>query len=311
MAKVKSERHHWWPEAVSKRWAGEDGGTGWITPDGKVKRLRPDALGVIGNAHHIKFSQVLGENTPWDSSFETAFNRADSSFPTVIDWLEGLPREALFDRPLRQRFLPQICQDQKLEILTECVVSLAIRSPRNREAVARTIEHLRGQLEERERNMLIAANMQGSQRLVSDSIKSSAKFAVLFSRGREFIYGDGFFHNVTNPVNRPHYPKFFVPITPHVSVVITRPMQYMVEPKLSTLVLSDEEVVLCNHAVQVYSGCALFYRSEKPDLDDAFKRARHMTYEHPDNPIDTLIRAIPGIPDRDRSHDFLLPEHLR
>ncbi|WP_413787072.1 hypothetical protein, partial [Pseudomonas aeruginosa] len=61
----------------------------------------------------------------------------------------------------------------------------------------------------------------------------------------------------------------------------------------------------CNHAVQVYSKGALFYRSERPNLIEAFTSGTHLIYEHPDNPMDNLIRSIPGIPPRDRSLDFL------
>ncbi|WP_129373656.1 hypothetical protein [Pseudomonas aeruginosa] len=56
----------------------------------------------------------------------------------------------------------------------------------------------------------------------------------------------------------------------------------------------------------VYSKGALFYRSECPNLIEAFTSGTHLVYEHPDNPMDNLIRSIPGIPPRDRSLDFLL-----
>ena len=92
MAKLKSERHHWWPVCVSRCWAGEDGKTGGLKPDGNIVRIPPARLGVIGNAHHIKLGQD-GENTVWDETFERVFDRADSAFPDLINWLEGLDRK--------------------------------------------------------------------------------------------------------------------------------------------------------------------------------------------------------------------------
>jgi hypothetical protein len=147
--------------------------------------------------------------------------------------------------------------------------------------------------------------MRHSQRLIVDSLDANAKFAVLFTNGKEFIFGDGFFHNVKAVVNPPQNPKIVAPITPTISVIITRPASFTVQPRLSTIMLSDEEVELCNHAVQVYSREALFFRSENPTLDEAFTCGKHLAYDHPDNPIDSLIRRIPGVPPRDRSFDFL------
>ena len=211
----------------------------------------------------------------------------------------------MLDRDLRDRYVAQSCTDDQLKILTECVVSLAIRSPKYREAAVSVAEHLRGEIPLPERNALIGMNMRQSQRMISDSIGGSAKFSVLYTSGKEFIYGDGLFNNVTGAGNPPHSPKIIAPITPMMSVIISRPTSFKVEPRLSTIVLSDDEVEACNRAVQVYSKRALFYRSERPILTDAFISDKHLTYDHPDNPMDTLIRSIPGIPARDRSLDFL------
>lgn len=309
MTKLKSERHHWWPRCVSRHWAANDGTTGWIRPDGTVIRIPPDQLGVIGNGHHIKLSRIAGESTDWDSSFEKEFNAADGGFPSVISWLEGLDRARRGDADLPGRFLAQPATDLQLRALTESVVSLVVRSPMNREAAVAVADHLRGAIPSRERDALIGMNMRNAQRTIADSIGAHAKFGVLFSTEREFIFGDGFFTSVQGAIDRPHYPKILAPITPTISVIISRPMSYMVEPRLSTIVLTDDEVNQCNHAVQVYSRKALFFRSDKPPLDEVFLRNQHLRYSHPDNPIDNLIRGIPGIPPRDRSLDFLIPDH--
>src|SRR5690606_11016925 len=66
----KSERHHWWPECLSKHWADPDGGVHWLRPDGSEQRAKPAAFGVIGNGHFIKLGREAGETTAWDQNFE-------------------------------------------------------------------------------------------------------------------------------------------------------------------------------------------------------------------------------------------------
>jgi hypothetical protein len=277
MAKLKSALHHWWPRCVSSHWAAEDATTGWLKPDGTCRRVPPRHLGVLRNAHHIKLGE-RGTSTPWDRSFEDEFDAADSQFPAVISWLKSLSRQFITEPHVQDRFLSQPAADDQLRRLTECIVSLAVRSPMNREASVAFAEHLRWPLENPQRDSLIGANMRNSQRVASDSIGSNAKFAVLFSGGKEFIFGDGFFHNLTAVVNRPQFPTIVAPITPNISVIVTRPMSYMVEPRLSTIVLSETEVDVCNHAVQVYARNALYFRHDQPLIDTAFAQAEHLQW---------------------------------
>jgi hypothetical protein len=64
--------------------------TGWLKPDGTVLRVPPKHLGVIGNAHHIRFSSTPGESSFFDSCFESEYDNADISFPGVVSWLKAL-----------------------------------------------------------------------------------------------------------------------------------------------------------------------------------------------------------------------------
>jgi hypothetical protein len=301
MVKLKSAKHHWWPRCVSRRWAAEDGKTGWIRPDGSTDRIPPKELGAISNGHHVKFGRKPEDSDVWDFSFEKGFDAADSNFPSVITWLEGLDRKSIFDNDLNDRFLPQSATDEQLSGLTESIVSLAVRSPMNREASVAVADLVSGVMPTRERNNIIGLNMRTSQRIIADAIGTNAKFAVLFSNSKEFIYGDGFFHNVRAVHNYPHTPKMLVPITPNMSVIINRPTSFMVEPRLSTLILTGDEVDRCNQAVQVYSRQALFFRREMPILTENFICGKHLHYENVDNPIDNLLRAIPGIPPRNKN----------
>jgi hypothetical protein len=260
---------------------------------------------VIGNAHLVRLGRTPEERTPWDFSFEEEFRRADDDFPELIRWLNQLSDGALRAAELTNRFVPVAATAEQLLRLTECVVSLVVRSPRNREACVALAESLRGPLAGHERHALIGANLRRCQRVVADGIAGRGNFAVLLSAGREFIYGDGLFQNVDGAADPPHAPKLLVPVTPTIAVIVCRPMAYLVEPRLSTFVLPNEHVDACNHAVQVYSRESLFFRAEPPTLIAAFTSSRHLRYSHPDNPIDTLIRVIPGIPPRDTSLDFL------
>lgn len=187
--------------------------------------------------------------------------------------------------------------------MTECAVSLAVRGPMNREASVEAAEHLRGPIESAEKNALIGLNMRNSQRVIADSIGARGKFVAVYSQDKEFVFGDGFFHNVGNAQMAPHSPKLFVPITPQICILVCRPSRYMVEPRLSTLVLDDHEVDICNHVVQIYSKNAIYFRSRQPVLHEDFRRAAHLRYAHPGNPIDSLIHSIPGVPARDSSFD--------
>lgn len=308
MKKLKSERHHWWPECVSRHWAAEDGKTGWLKPDGSFVRIPPARLGVIGNGHHIKMG-TGGEPSAWDESFERVFDKADTGFPGLITWLEGLDHRPVRDvADLRHRFVAQQCNDDKLVMMTECAVSLAVRGPRNREASVAVADHLRGHIDSAERNALIGINMRNSQRMIADSIGARGKFVAVYSEEKEFIFGDGFFHNVANSQMAPHSPKLFVPITPRICILVCRPSKYMVEPKLSTLVLEEHEVDLCNQAVQVYSKNAIYFRSQQPVLHENFRRTTHMHYQDHRNLIDNIIHSIPGVPARASSLDHLFAQ---
>ena len=300
MSDIKSQRHHWWPRCVSKHWAANDGRTGWIRPDGSEMRLLPEQLGVIGNAHHVKLGKNVNDTTDWDYSFEKVFDDADSNFPNVIAWLESLDKSITSE----QGFTRQEATDEQLSLLTECIVSLAVRAPKNREASVSVAEHLRGPLPERERNALIGLNMQHAQRMLSDSIGSRGKFAVLYSVDKEFIYGDGFYNNVSGLTNPTYNPKLFAPLTPSISVLITRPSSYTVEPRFSSIALTNTEVDICNRAVQVYSGNSLFYRNEKPELIKEFRLNKFLKYSDY-NPLDVFFNAMPGVIEKRHSHPFL------
>ncbi len=306
MKNHKSERHHWWPEAVSERWKDAEGCVNWLAPSGEVKRAPPKNFGVIGNGHFIKLGNDPSEPTPWDENFEREFERADSAFPGVIDWLESLDRTMGVDpRRIESRYLPQPASDIQLVELTESIVSLAVRSPMNRQSACGLAEHFRGPLPARERNSIIGANIRHTQRAVSDAIRSRAKFCVIFSPEKELVFGDGFYSTVRSPGEHLMNPRILAPITPNLAVLIARPMSYAVEPRLTTLVATSADTDALNHAVQVYAKDAIFYRSQAPTVTDAFATGQHCVYSNPGHPIDSFVHSLPGVPPRDTSMDEL------
>lgn len=307
MANLKSARHHWWPEVVSEHWKNAEGVVHWLMHTGKVRPAPPKNFGGIGNGHHIKLGPC-GQPSPWDHSFEQTFQNADDNFGTVIQWLAGLDRRAVEATERSRRFLSQPDTDEQIRHLVEGIVSLAVRSPMNREQAVALAEDLRGPLSEHERNSLIGMNMRHCQRMVSDNIGTRGKFAVLYTQSREFIFGDGFYHNVTSPSVAPTNPKILVPLTPTMAVLYARPFSYGAVPRLSTIVLTEDEVEAVNHSVQVYAARAIFYRSDKPADTTVFGVGKHQAYARSDNPIERLISDLPGMPPRDPNLDRLFAE---
>jgi len=293
---LKRQLHHWWPKCVSQHWEGDDGMIGRIQPDGRITRVAAHRLGSIADGHHGKVSNLPGSmTTSWDFSFEKDFDKADSHFPEVISWLESMKTDGAGRESSHTRFRSEDASDDQLRILTECVVSLIVRSPMSRDAFANFSSRLGLPISKAERDVVVGVNMLGKQRKMSDSINCSGKFAVLFTDNREFIYGDGCFNNLSGYVDPPYSPKLLVPITPNLSVIVYRPFSYIVEPRLSSIDLTRDEVDQCNHAIQVYSRAEIFFRSEIPHLDPAFTCAERRKYARPDNPIDSFIGTIPGI----------------
>ncbi len=119
---------------------------------------------------------------------------------------------------------------------------------------------------------------------------------VVFSSSREFIFGDGFFNNLTPQTDRLLSPKLFVPLTPRMAVLFVRPTRFIVEPRLVTLVVSADEVEVLNRAVPVYAKEAIYFRSERPAMTHHFAQAQHLIFADDRNPIDQLIHNIPGVP---------------
>ena len=280
---------------MSKHWAGRDGLVGRLTPNGSVRRVSASSLGSISNAHLIRLDREGG--THWDQDFEGEFSQADATFPEVIRWLEEI-RATSMRRPRRERYgyTEVEATEQNLRDLAVCLVSLAVRSPSNRESVASMVRNFRDDpdIPSWEMNNLVGANLRDDQRRLSERA-GDGKFAVLVSKRAEFIFGDGFHHNIKSPVQGMPSPRMVVPVTPKIAAIYVRPSRWRVDPRLVCKALTRDEVEWVNLGVQVYSRSEIFFRSKKPSITDAFREHTFQRFSTSDNPVDDLVDSIPGM----------------
>lgn len=142
------------------------------------------------------------------------------------------------------------------------------------------MEFYRGEINDlRERDNLIAINLRGQLRGTIDALRGG-KFIVVFSPDKEFIFGDGFYHNITPGFSASTGVKLAVPLTPHMAVIFSRPMSYVTLPNVFTLRIGPEETREFNELIQIYSKEMIFYRSERPELLSCFTRGEHLRLKH-------------------------------
>lgn len=249
-----------------------------IRPNGTVHRAPPGAFGAITNAHHIK----MGD--PWDSTFEPFFDKPDSEMAAFLQWLVTLGTAIVVsERPMVERISPHPLADERATQIARVTASLLARSPSIRASIKRTTEFYRrdfGLADPTADKTLIAANQRG----LYDAYRKRmmhGRWAILFSDEREFVAGDGFLHNFPasqDGLNSKR--KLVLPILPTAMIVYMSPRQYPIEPRLVTLRLGAKDVERLNAITQVYANDFLFYRDNKPELTDAFRRGEHGQFQH-------------------------------
>lgn len=286
MAKsLKSARHHWWPRSLSQFWTDAEGRTNQLSWNGEIARSDPAQFGAIRNAHHIRLAETV---TPWDETFEPVFDAADRAFPSIVEWLYTLQTtNDTSKNSFATRLQAQPAPVDKLCSLTECVVSLIVRSPAFRHSIRSTTEYYQERLglaKVEAHDALIGLNMRGCQHLFTQAISGRGKFVALYSDAREFIFGDGFLHNFQATTTAPLTPRCLVPLTPTVSIFYVKPSSYLGHPRLFTMRLSPDHVQLLNNTVQVYSRDFLFYRGHKPEIIPEFSRREFRRYEFDQHP---------------------------
>lgn len=287
---VKGEKHHWWPIGLSKYWENQEGIVQRIDFKGGVIPSKPQKLGKISDGHNILFEN----ESPWQSTIEHFFDEPDQNMSKIVGWLSSFKKENTTDFS----YLSQEREDENLDTLRECIISLAVRSPKYRNAQNSLVESFRGKLEKTESKRLIAANINQKYKTLINNSKGAGKFAILFSEKNEFIYGDGFYTNINAATEHLSGLKIVIPMTPFITVVWSSPMAYKSYPRLISIEANSDIVEIVNNSVQVYSKEYLFYRSQQPRLIEDFKLGEHRVYDHRTDPVDRLIDSL--IPDESR-----------
>ncbi|RDE05569.1 DUF4238 domain-containing protein [Sphingomonas aracearum] len=276
---LKTELHHWWPRTLAEHWADHEGMVSVIRPNGEVRRAPPGAFGAITNAHHMKMGG------PWDSTFEPIFNQPDAEMSDLVRWLSTLEAPIVAaDQPMVKRIAAQSLPPARQHQLARVTASLLARTPRVRHVIKLTTEQFRsdfGLADTRADKTLIALNQRGLYDAYRKYMEESGRWAVLFSDEREFIAGDGFFHNLPSSKDGLNSGrKLVLPILPTASIVFLRPMSHPSDPRLVTLRLNSDEVEKFNDIVQVYASDFLFFREQKPILIDDFKIEGHREFKY-------------------------------
>lgn len=269
--------------------------------DGKViPQSNTRNFGFTRNAHHIRLAHARGEASPWDESIEKQFSEADGVFPSLAAQLDALEIEDAQSPPnLRARLRVLPFTEADLDTLMLCALSLVVRGPRFRNSIRLTTEHYRkrfGLADPTADKNLIAANLRNALSLFVRNANGRGKFAILDAGDREFIFGDGFFHNYTGVSVASMSPRMMVPMTPKRAVLWASPQSYSTHPRMVGLRLKPDEVSFINETTMVYSCDSVFFRSQQPQITEAFSRHQFLEYEWNTHPsIDGLIDAMAGI----------------
>jgi hypothetical protein len=286
---LKTEKHHWWPQSLSEFWVGDQGCVHQMSPDGAAVPAPPGNFGAITNAHHVKLSHT---STPWDFNFEPLFNAADSRFPALVKSLLGLRATAAAkEGQFADRLVP--LETGSIHDVVDCLLSLVVRSPSFRHSAGGSKPTIKAAKDQTMARAIAGMNLRGCFENFSKEIGGRGKIAILYSDAREFHFGDGFFHNFASTSVVPSNPKCLVPLAPSIAVLFANPQEFLSYPTLLTMLLRPEEVKELNDVVQVYSCDSIFFRSERPQVTEAFSARAFMQYEnHKHSWIDQLIHAM-------------------
>lgn len=272
---IKTALHHWWPRGLSQFWEDSGGGVTAVNPDGTERRSSPDQFGAITNAHAVKL------DGPWSFSFETAFDKIDNRIPSLIRELLAFEAPAEECNQQRTNFKSHDAPDDFLEVIGALMASLITRCPRNRSSIAKTTEYYQsrfGFTDPKADKNLINLNLRSSIEYIGKHFKNG-KIILAFSDDKEFIFGDGFYTNMTTESCIGHK-KTVIPVTPVMALFFSKPTQYFTYPKLFTCKLDRYYVELINDLTKVYSGKNIFYRSQKPEIGDEFSQGKFLQYEY-------------------------------
>ncbi len=246
----------------------------WIGPDGRVERTNSwgDTKRFFpgGTAYRPDGFNVLSEGgSPWDMTYEPAFDLADRSFPGLIAWLSdqvsahrGRTQGLSIGEPYRSQ-------------LAECLASLVVRSPRMREQTERYIAHRQvhwaGFAEPRNVEFTAGGALSQLQKPFATAMRTGGKIGILIAPTPSFLFGDGFMHNFHDNSHIPLRAMAMVALTPTIAVLWFCPGSYPIYPEAVTLALSVSEVASFNDLVQIYSRDAIYHVEKPAELHESFR----------------------------------------
>ncbi|MGQ3922431.1 hypothetical protein ACTJMU_05235 [Mixta calida] len=286
MKKNKPSNHHWWPKSLSQFWKNENGLIYMFSPDGEIKAVPPAQVALIRNGHNIKLSDLKGEETAFDCSFESVFDNSDINFPMVVTELLKLILK--HEEGFRKLNISERFSDEFFCLVVECAISLAVRSPRYREKIKSIVELYRGTLSNNESKKYIALNMKGKHESIVQRIAKSAAICVLYDPKSRFIFGDGFYQNIPAIIPPLTTLKIVVPFTPAITVIVHsgKSRGYL---GTNVININSSESELCNSAIEIYSNNVIFSKSLNLNIDDFFKVNKFMEFNFLDDPMSNLI----------------------
>ena len=269
---IAGQRHHWFPKSlINAAWLGPDGKVSRTNSMGHTKRWHSSGTGYGRDNHNI-----LSEGgSPWDSTFEPDFDKADNAFPAVVAWLE----QVLKDHPesIRAKGIRILGIDR--DNLAECVASLIVRSPRLRYLSEKHTAEYQvqwfGFQEPRNVHQTAGANLRRLQEPFARDLRTGGKFGFLIAGEGSFVFGDGLMSNINPSPDRMLHPMAMMAITPKVAILWFSPTSYPSRPEGVSLKLSGEEVARFNEIIQIYSRDSLFHIGDQPELHPAFLEGQH------------------------------------
>ena len=287
---LKSEKHHWWPQTISKHWRNSRGFINRVNAKGENSEVQPKSLAVIKNGHIIKLSDNPEKRTSFDQNFEHFFDKADFNSNAIIKSLSEI-RIKHFQYERVNPTKSNVFSPEDHELLIEIIVSLAVRSPMYRDGCIAIAEKLRGEIPPLEKDRLIAINIRDALKNITSQIRNEASIYLMLSKEKEFIFGDGFYHDIPTVTISSRSPTLVCPLTPHICVIIDA-KERKKNDSLISVEINDEEVAICNDTVQIYSKNEIFYSNDKPILSEHFTENIRKEYYPYDNPLLNLLEKI-------------------
>jgi Protein of unknown function (DUF4238) len=287
------ELHHWWPRGLSKLWADHDGLTSRLSASGEILRSKPKNFGALKNAHAIKLEG------PWNATIEPIFNFADSNLPRLVTSIlemhsVGRPFGASGVGQSQNRIRVYQIASQDRDAFSEGLASLVLRSPAFRHRIRSTINPYRtgfGQPDIHERDNLIAGNIhQWYSNAVSDFRR--AYMGLLYSRTKEFIFGEGYLNNVSGPTYTSNL-RAVLPLTPELAIISFSGSGSSPPSEVCSFAVTDVEASAINELTQVYTRDYVYFRSQQPAILDAFAQNEFLERPyHEDAMIESIISEV-------------------